>query len=410
MSLRAVSSVLAVAAVSALAACTDTTAPVAAPATGPGRSLVATVEGAIPGRFIVTVAEGTDPAVVAAAFGLTPDFVYRNALNGFAAGSVSDATVSALKADPRVLLVEADAVVQAPPHRFETQENATWGLDRIDQRALPMDGTYNYRFTGKGVIAYIVDTGIRYTHQEFGGRATPGFDAFNDGQNGNDCQGHGTHVAGTVGGTKFGVAKQVQLVSVRVLGCDGSGATSGVVAGMDWVVGDVNARRASGEAVPAVANLSLGSLIGNNSTDNAVRRMLAAGVTTVLAAGNGIPSGGVPQDACNASPARTREALTIGATTRTDGRTTWSNFGDCVDFFAPGASITAASWANDTDVRTISGTSMAAPHVAGVAALYLERNKRALPATVNQALADATTKGVVTTSLTTNNHLLFTGF
>jgi subtilisin family serine protease len=138
--------------------------------------------------------------------------------------------------------------------------------------------------------------------------------------------------------------------------------------------------------------------------------MLAAGVTTVLAAGNGIPSGGVPQDACNASPARTREALTIGATTRTDGRTTWSNFGDCVDFFAPGASITAASWANDTDVRTISGTSMAAPHVAGVAALYLERNKRALPATVNQALADATTKGVVTTSLTTNNHLLFTGF
>jgi subtilisin family serine protease len=299
--------------------------------------------------------------------------------------------------------------VQAPPHRFETQEQATWGLDRIDQRALPMDGLYNYRQTGKGVIAYIVDTGIRYTHQEFGGRATPGFDAFNDGQNGNDCQGHGTHVAGTVGGAKFGVAKQVQLVAVRVLGCDGSGATSGVVAGMDWVVGDVAARRANGDPVPAVANLSLGSLTGNASTDNAVRRMLAAGVTTVLAAGNGIPSGGVPQDACNASPARTREALTIGATTRTDGRTTWSNFGDCVDFFAPGASITAASWANDTDSRSISGTSMAAPHVAGAAALYLERNKRALPATVNQALIDATTKGVVTTSLTANNHLLFTG-
>ena len=345
---------------------------------------------------------------MARGFGLAPDYVYRDAINGFAVGGVSDATAAAVAADPRVVLVEPDLVVLAR-YGVDTQENATWGLDRVDQRALPMDGAYGYRFTGKGATAYIIDTGIRTTHQEFGGRAALGFSAIADGQGAADCNGHGTHVAGTVGGAQFGVAKEVRLVAVRVLGCDGSGATSGVVAGMDWVVQDVAAKRASGEPYPAVANLSLGSLTGNTATDNAVRRLLAARVTTVLAAGNGIPSGGVPQDACNASPARTREALTIGATTRTDARTTWSNFGDCVDFFAPGASITSASWQSDAGSRTISGTSMAAPHVAGAAALYLGRNKLAAPAEVNQALVDATTKGVVTTALSANNHLLYTG-
>ena len=412
MSLRSAPA-FALAALAALAACTDRSADPLAPAAGaPARSLSAVTgdaSGLIPGRFIVTVADGTDPAGVAASFGLAPDFVYRDAINGFAVGGVSDATASVLRGDPRVVLVEPDALVLAR-YGVETQESATWGLDRVDQRALPMDGAYGYRYTGKGVTAYIIDTGIRYSHQEFGGRASFGFDAMSDGQNGTDCNGHGTHVAGTVGGARFGVAKDVRLVAVRVLGCDGSGATSGVVAGMDWVVRDVAARRAAGDPYPAVANLSLGSLTGSTSSDNAVRRLLAARVTTVLAAGNGIPSGGVPQDACNASPARTREALTIGATTRTDARTTWSNFGDCVDFFAPGRSITSASWQNNTDSRTISGTSMAAPHVAGVAALYLDRHKLAEPAAVNQALLDATTKGVVTTALSANNHLLYSQF
>lgn len=398
-------------ALGALVACDNTADPLApaSPTDAPSFAELSTDPNVIPGAFIVNVAEGTDPAAVARSYGITPAFIYRHAINGFAAGEISDATRDALALDARVTLVEPDMIVLAR-YGVDQQENATWGLDRIDQRALPMDGTYSYRYTGKNVTAYVIDTGIRYTHQEFGGRASFGFDAFKDGQNGNDCNGHGTHVAGTIGGTAFGVAKDVKLIAVRVLGCDGSGATSGVVAGMDWVVQHVAANRANDDPFPAVANLSLGSLIGNTSTDNAVRRMLTAGITTVLAAGNGIPSGGVPQDACNVSPARTREALTIGATTRTDQKSTWSNYGDCVDFFAPGSSITSASWANDTDARTISGTSMAAPHVAGAAALYLERNKRAAPATVNQALYDATTKSVVNLSLTTNNHLLYSSF
>jgi subtilisin family serine protease len=211
------------------------------------------------------------------------------------------------------------------------------------------------------------------------------FDAFSDGQNGDDCNGHGTHVAGTVGGAVYGVAKNVNLYAVRVLDCGGSGTWSGVIAGMDWVA--QNARQ------PAVANMSLGG--GSNaSIDDAVGRMFDAGVPTIVAAGNG-NMGGRQQDACGSSPAGAADAYTVGATTSSDSKTSWSNYGDCVDIFAPGASITAAWHTSDTDTRSISGTSMASPHVAGVAALYLQQNSNASAGAVYSALTNASTKNIV---------------
>jgi subtilisin family serine protease len=287
-------------------------------------------------------------------------------------------------------------------HAFTTEANATWGIDRIDQHNLPLSTTYTYTNTGAGVTAYIIDTGIRFDHSEFGGRAVSGFDAVTSGGNAADCNGHGTHVSGTVGGATYGVAKGVRLVAVRVLGCTGSGSTSGVIAGIDWVTSN----HATGQ--PAVANMSLG---GSASTalDNAVRNSIADGVSYAIAAGNG-NQGGIAQDACKYSPARVAEAMTIGATDKTDRKASWSNYGNCVDWFAPGVSITSAWYTSTTATNTISGTSMATPHTTGVAALYLQTNPGASPQQVRDALYANTTKGVVTSSKTTNNHLLFTSY
>ncbi|HEV2129806.1 MAG TPA: S8 family peptidase, partial [Longimicrobiaceae bacterium] len=296
-----------------------------------------------------------------------------------------------------VQYVEQDGIARI----VATQSNATWGLDRINGRS-GLDGIFSYTNTGTGVKAYIIDTGIRYSHGEFEGRASFGFDAFNDGQNGSDCNGHGTHVAGTVGGKIYGVAKGVKLVAVRVLDCGGSGTWSGVIAGMDWATGD----HAAG--TPAVANMSLGGG-ANSSVDAATQRMISDGIATAVAAGNG-NQGGRAQDACNYSPARVPDAITIGATTQSDAKTSWSNYGSCVDFFAPGYQITSAWHEGDSQTKTISGTSMAAPHVAGVAALYLQSNPLATALQTRDALYAATTKKIVTSSKTANNHLLYTSY
>ena len=372
-----------------LAACQDVTAP-EAPEAAP--TFAAT--GQIPGRFIVTLRDDADVGAVVSAHGVSPRYVYTHVLNGFA-GPISDAAREGLLRDARVLRVEQDGIA----YTTTTQSNATWGLDRIDQRALPLSGSFSYTNTGSGVNAYIIDTGIRLTHSDFGGRAVSGYDAV-DGGSADDCNGHGTHVAGTVGGATWGVAKDSKLVAVRVLDCSGSGTWSGVIAGMDWVTAN--------HVKPAVANMSLGGG-ANTSVDDATRRMIAVGVATAVAAGNG-NQGGRAQDACKYSPARVAEAMTIGATTKTDAKTSWSNYGPCVDFFAPGASITSAWYTNDTATNTISGTSMAAPHVAGVAALYLQSNPGASAQGVRDALYAATTKGIVTSSSTANNHLLFTAY
>jgi aqualysin 1 len=338
---------------------------------------------AIPNQYVVVLDEdvalpdalGVEPDVSAAAqraedlmrmVGAVPTHVYAHAIHGFSA-RMSEEDALTLSQDDRVRFVEEDSVVEA----IATQSSPPWGLDRIDESALPLSRTYSYTTTGAGVNAYIIDTGIRRTHTQFGGRALAGFDAIGDGRNGNDCNGHGTHVAGTVGGSTYGVAKSVRLFTVRVLSCSGSGSTSGVIAGVDWVTRN--------HAKPAVANMSLG---GGASTamDTAVRNSIAAGVTYAIAAGNS------NQNAANFSPARVGEAITVGSTTSSDTRSSFSNFGSGVDIFAPGSAILSAWRTSDTATATISGTSMAAPHVAGVAARFLQGSPGSSPATVRNAI------------------------
>ena len=315
---------------------------------------------------------------------------FDRVLRGFVVRA-DDATLAALLADPRVAYVEEDGEVSIKA----TQSPATWGIDRIDQRNLPLSNSYNYDTTATGVHAYIIDTGVMLTHVEFTGRMGNGFDAVTTGGNAADCNGHGSHVAGTVGGTTYGVAKGVTIHPVRVLGCTGSGTWAGVIAGMDWV--------AANRVLPAVANMSLGGGI-NTSVDDAVANLTASGVTVVIAAGNSTA------DACNFSPARAPSAITVGSTTITDAASSFTNYGACLDIFGPGSSITSAWYTSTTATNTISGTSMASPHVAGAAALYLATNPTATPAQVTTALINASTPNVITAipGAGSPNRLVFT--
>jgi subtilisin family serine protease len=362
-----------------------------------------------PDRYIVVLKDGVrDPGAVAREHARRDaaqiGFVYHNALKGYAA-RIPAARLAAVRADSRVAYVEPDGEA----HALTTQANATWGLDRIDQHALPLSTTFtytndgaDYNAAGDDVKAYIIDTGIRYDHVDFAGRAIRGTDTVTSGGTGADCNGHGTHVAGTVGGATYGVAKGVTLVSVRVLGCRGAGTFSGVIAGIDWVTGNHQAGQ------PAVANMSLGGG-ANSAVDTAVRNSIADGVSYAIAAGNGNFLG-IAQNACNFSPARVTKAMTVSATNRGDKKASWANYGGCVDWFAPGVGITSDWWSSASATNTISGTSMATPHTTGVAALYLESNPTASPADVAAALDAKTTKGIVTSSKTAKNNLLFTDY
>ena len=315
---------------------------------------------------------------------------YHKAIKGFSV-RMSEQQAARLANDPRVDYVEEDGTVSINT----TQTGATWGIDRIDQRDLPLDGTYTYNTTGSGVKAYIIDTGIRATHTQIAGRVISGFTAISDGLGTNDGNGHGTHVSGTVGGTTYGVAKNVTLVAVRVLDSSGSGTNSGVIAGVDFVTSDHQAGQ------PAVANMSLGGG-ASSALDTAVSNSIADGVTYAIAAGND------NVDACGGSPARVASAITVGSTTTTDARSSVSNFGTCLDIFAPGSSITSSWNTSDTATNTISGTSMATPHVTGVAALFLETNPTASPATVAAAIVNGATLNHVTGAGTGSpNRLLF---
>ena len=349
----------------------------------------------VPGQYIVVLKASAPATQIMNALvpmpGVELRHVYAAALNGFAA-RLSPAALAELRANPNVAYIEQDQFIRVDA----TETGATWGIDRIDQRALPLSTTYSWASTGAGVTAYIIDTGINATHNEFGGRASVAFDAVNDGRNGVDCNGHGTHVSGTVGGATYGVAKGVQLRAVRVLDCAGSGTTSGVIAGIDWVTAH--------HASPAVANMSLG---GGASTalDNAVTASISSGVTYAIAAGNS------NRNACNYSPARAATAITVGATTTTDGRASYSNYGSCLDIFAPGSGITSSWIGSNTATNTISGTSMATPHVAGVAALYLQTHATASPASVRNALVSNGTTGKVTSAGNGSpNVLLFSNY
>ncbi len=354
--------------------------------------------GAIPGRYIVVLKADTESGAAEAAIeaatraGGNLHFRYSEVLNGFAI-TLPDRAVEALRNNPHVDYIEADSVVSIDT----TQTGATWGIDRIDQRALPLSTSYTYNYTGAGVTAYIIDTGILITHSEFGTRATYGYDAVDGSLPAADCNGHGTHVAGTVGGNTYGVAKGVNLVAVRVLDCAGSGTTTGVIAGIDWVTSN----HTTGAAV---ANMSLG---GSASTalDTAVKNSIADGVVYAVAAGNN------NRKACNYSPARVPEAITVGATTNTDARASYSNYGTCLDIFAPGSSITSSWYTSTTATNTISGTSMATPHVAGAAALYKQANPSATPQQVRDALVNnATSNVVINPGVGSPNKLLYTLF
>jgi aqualysin 1 len=348
-------------------------------------------------RYVVVLRHGTTGAErravqqQARGAGGQVDREYAAALSGFSA-TLSPEALEKVRRHPNVEFVEAEFTVSLS----ETQSPATWGLDRIDQRNLPLSNSYTWTGGGAGVNAYIIDTGVRFSHNEFGGRATSGFDAI-DGGSADDCNGHGTHVAGTVAGTTYGVAKRASIIGVRVLNCQGSGTNTQVIAGIDWVTSH------HGPGQPAVANMSLGGGI-SAALDAAVSNSINDGVSYAVAAGNS------NANACNGSPSRVGPAITVGATTSSDARSSFSNFGTCLDIFAPGSSITSAWYTSNTATNTISGTSMATPHVAGAAALYLGANPSAGPQAVRDNLVNTATTGVISNVGTGSpNRLLFVG-
>jgi len=390
-----------------LAACDGASSPTAAP---PAPLLSSA--GAVAGDYIVVLHRGVEPRGVAAAAGASPRHVYTAALSGFAA-RLTDAQLSALRHNPRVAYVEADAWGRVAT----TQANATWGLDRIDQRDLPLSTTYGYTATGATVNLYVLDTGIRRTHVEFApaGRAQ----YIPNGKNGDfvgdrqgrrsgalDCHGHGTQVAGVAGGVTWGAAKQVKLWAGRVISCDGGGAASTSIAAIDWLTASA--------ARPAVVNMSLA--YGNvQSLRDAVDASVAAGIHYVVAAGNGTSDLHVPMDACTEAPGGAANAITVGATDRFDAEGYFSNYGPCVDLLAPGVDVTTADDDSDTDQVTTVGTSVASPYVAGVVAMYLQTNPTATPAQVRTALTAAATPGRITFHAQsaaggTPNLLLFTSY
>jgi subtilisin family serine protease len=335
-------------------------------------------------QYIVVLKEGVDAKAIATALGVKPKHLYKAALNGFA-GKLTAAQVEALRSNPNVDYVEQDQEVTAS----DTQYYPVWNLDRIDQRYLPLSSTYTYPSYGAGVTAYIIDTGLQADHPDFGGRAANVYDAF--GGTGADCNGHGTHVAGTVGGANYGVAKGVQLRGVRVLDCNGSGSWSGVIAGVDWV-------RLYGQR-PAVANLSLGGGYVS-SVNTAVTNLSNSGVFTAVAAGNN------GANACNYSPASAAGVVTVAASDSSDYRAYFSNYGACVEIYAPGVAVTS-DWIGSS-TNTIPGTSMASPHVAGAGAIYKSLYGDAASSSVSSwIIGNATANVIISNPSGTPNLLLF---
>ncbi|GAA2168958.1 MULTISPECIES: S8 family peptidase [Glycomyces] len=344
---------------------------------------------AIAGEYIVVLEDGTSVSTAVKSVEGEEVVETFDEIDAFLM-EASESEAKELAAADGVAYVEQNAVVSIDA----TQSGATWGIDRIDQRNLPLSGTYTYNYTGAGVHAYIVDTGINATHTEFTGRVGNGYDFVSNDSTPQDGNGHGTHVAGTIGGTIYGVAKQVTLHGVRVLNNSGSGTTAGVINGINWV--------AANAIKPAVANMSLGGGY-SSALNDAVANAVASGVTFAVAAGN------ENQNACNVSPASTPSAITVGATTSTDARASYSNYGSCLDVFAPGSSITSAWRTSNTSTNTISGTSMATPHVAGAVALYLDANPSASTSAVASWVTGNATSGIVTGAGTGSpNRLLYT--
>ncbi|MFF2227957.1 S8 family peptidase [Streptomyces globisporus] len=365
---------------------------------GPGGVVVEQSTRAVPGQYIVTLEPELSPDTVLRELGLDPLFRYGNVLHGFAA-TLTAAELEAVRTVPGVLAVEenAEVAVEAPrAGSLFRAPAAGWGTDRIDQRALPLDDTFTTTATGDGVKVYVVDTGIDAAHSEFGGRVVQGYDAVGDGRDGMDCNGHGTHVAGTAGGATSGVAEDASLVNVRVLNCEGRGTWAGILAGFDWVAKDAERTKA-----PGVLNASLGGA-RSSAVDAAVEAVADAGVLPVVAAGND------DRDACDVSPAAADGVVTVGASDRQDRETSFSNWGSCLALYAPGADIVSARLGGGT--VSLNGTSMASPHVAGVAALYKEENPSAAPADVARWLNDTATPDVLSgLGQGSPDRLLYTG-